>query len=91
MSKNLQKQSLDIAAAASQVEALNKELKFKRSDDESFDRFWNASQELAQKIGVSFSEPRTRKISRRIDDRSHNQVKLSDKESLKVFFQRCFR
>jgi hypothetical protein len=83
VSKNLQNPKLNIAAAAHQVSALIKTTEQKRTE-EYFDMYWKSAEEKAESIGVEYTEPRSRKVSRRIDDHWSTEASTTGQSRLRA-------
>lgn len=83
VSKSLQSSTVNIAAAALQVEALISEISVKRTD-EQFEEFWVKATTMADSINVQFIEPRQHKVSKRIDQLWQTETSLSHKDELRV-------
>ena len=73
VSKALQSKELNVPAAVVLIQALIKETAAKRTEND-FEKYWKIAQETAQSIGVQYSEPRRRKISKRIDEYWNTEV-----------------
>jgi hypothetical protein len=80
---NLRNPKLNIAAAADQVSALIKTTEQKRTE-EYFYMYWKSAEEKAESIGVEYTEPRSRKVSRRIDDHWSTEASTTGQSRLRA-------
>nr|XP_055045508.1 zinc finger MYM-type protein 1-like [Misgurnus anguillicaudatus] len=86
LSRYLQKEDMDICAAALLVEDCREQLVSMRSD-EVFEEIWTETMTLSSTINVEFQEnKRARKVSKRLDDRWQSQTLLSQREEMKINF-----
>jgi hypothetical protein len=84
-SKYLQSRNMNIGAACSLVKSLTASLDSLRSS-EQFDEYWQIAVDLGETIEVEYSEPRARKVSRRIDSFFANETLLTGKHKYCVQF-----
>ena len=85
LSKTLQQQDIDISAATIQLKSLIKTIADSRNET-SFHALWVKAESVADSIGVFYSQPRQRKVSKRIDENWATQVHLSGEEKSRSDF-----
>ena len=83
VSKNLQSSSLNIAAAALQVDTLVSVISGKRTD-QHFEEFWAKATTMVKSIDVQFTAPRSPTVSKSIDKFWQTEFDLPGKDQLRV-------
>jgi len=85
VSKYLQSDSMNVAAASVAVEGLLASIQAKRCES-AFAKFWDAAVTTGNSIGVEYNEPRTRKVSRRLDELWANEATVTGRDQLRTTF-----
>ena len=67
---------MDVSAACILIESLIAKFESVRSR-EQFDTYWAQAIDLGETINVEYAEPRTRKVSCRIDYATSNETRLT--------------
>ena len=85
VSKYLQSDTMNVAAASLAVEGLLASIQAKRSES-AFAKFWDAAVTMGHSIAIEYNEPRTRKVSRRLDDLWANEATITGRDQLRTTF-----
>ncbi|KAI6651149.1 Zinc finger MYM-type protein 1-like [Oopsacas minuta] len=86
ISKYLQNEDLNISSASLHIESLISTLQG-YTTEAYFDQLYLQAEKIAENIGVTYSEPRHRKVPTRLDDSEHHvPIVLTGKERMKEQF-----